>query len=257
MPELEVATEPTGAEKPDLQAAPAADTAKPASERPSWLPEGFDSPEALASAYQELKGKAPEDTPADQPPAGSDEAVAKFVKDVGLDPVALSKEIVDTGNISAQAKEALAKKLEAVGLPASLIDDYVTGQKAVYDSGVSDIMSAAGGQQGYDEMIAWANETLSDADRQAYINIMQKADAATAKLTVGNLYARYQAEADIPGKRLRGTAGSNTGDVFRSWEQQLEAQKDPRYAKDPAYRNDVERKIERTIKAGGYKRMAR
>ena len=261
MAEATITPEPTGAEAPAAQPAPEQNPA--AGERPSWLPEGFDSPEALAAAYAQLtnpEAKQQDQTEPKQdekPVPTADESVTKFVQDTGLDPTTLSREIANNGDINPEAKTALSKKLEKAGLPASMIDEYISGQKAVRDAAVRDVMSVAGGEQGYNEMAAWARENLSEAELAAYSNIMLNADINTAKLTVGNLYARYTGTAAIPGSRLKGTTGTGAGNIYHSWEQQIAAQTDPRYAKDPAYRAEVERTIARTLKAGGYKNRPR
>lgn len=266
MPEAVITPQPTGAEAPPTpQSAPAEHAPQAATERPAWLSEGFDSPEALAAAYAKLTtgsqteqpGENNTNKPNETPAPGTDESVAKFVQDSGLDPMALSREIATTGDINAEAKAALSKKLEKAGLPASMIDEYISGQNAVKDAAVRDVMAVAGGEEGFNAMAEWARENLSDTELEAFSNIMLKADINTAKLTVGNLYARYKGNAAIPGSRLKGSTGTGGGDIFHSWEQQIEAQKDARYAKDPAYRTEVERKIERTLKAGGYRNISR
>ncbi|MCC8109914.1 MAG: hypothetical protein LIQ30_12910 [Planctomycetes bacterium] len=264
MAQATITPEPTGAEAPQTQTAPEqnpASTAAPTGERPAWLPEGFDTPEALAAAYAEMTKKTSGETDkpdqtdpqsTDKPAAATDESVAEFVQDTGLDPAALSQEIATTGDINGEAKTALAQKLEKAGLPPSMIDEYISGQKAVMEATVRDIKAVAGGEEGYNQMAEWARENLSEAEIQAFSNIMLNADVNTAKLTVGNLYARYKGSAAIPGSRVRGSTGTGGGDVFHSIQQQVDAQSDPRYAKDPAFRRAVEEKIARTLKAGGY-----
>ncbi len=259
MPQASVTPIPTGAETPAAQNDPSQNPAA-GNERPSWLPEGFDTPEALAVAYAQLKNPQPgqpEAHPGEQPAPATDASVAKFVEDSGFDPVALSREIAATGGINADTKAALSKKLEKAGLPASMVDEYISGQNALKDAAVKDVMSVAGGEKGFQEMAGWARENLSDAELAAFSNIMLTADINTAKLTVGNLYARYKGDAAIPGSRMKGSTGTGGGDIYHSWEQQIAAQKDARYAKDPAYRAEVERKIERTLKAGGYRVQSR
>ena len=48
------------------------------------------------------------------------------------------------------------------------------------------------------------------------------------------------------GRRLTGKAADTSGDVFRSQAQLVEAMSDPRYDRDPAYRQDVVAKLERS-----------
>lgn len=223
-------------------------------DRPDWLPEDFDTPEALAAAYRELKdgSTAPENIESSGE-GEADGAVSKFVRDTGLDPVGLTREIAATGDIGPEAKKALAARLGKAGIPGAVIDEYIAGQRAAIDAGVRDIKAAAGGEKGWRAMAEWAGSALSDAELQAFNRIVTETDSAMAKFAVGNLYARYKAEGANPGRRVRGTTGGWGGDVYHSFEQLVEAQKNPRYASDPAFREGVERKIERTYKAGGFR----
>ena len=45
---------------------------------------------------------------------------------------------------------------------------------------------------------------------------------------------------------LTGKAPKSSGDVFRSQAEVVEAMSDPRYDRDPAYRNDVFEKLSRS-----------
>ena len=58
--------------------------------------------------------------------------------------------------------------------------------------------------------------------------------------------SRYEAVNGYEGRRLTGKAADTSGDVFRSQAQLVEAMSDPRYDRDPAYRQDVVAKLERS-----------
>jgi len=60
------------------------------------------------------------------------------------------------------------------------------------------------------------------------------------------LQARYQAENGYEGTQLQGKAPGNSRDTFRSQAEVVEAINDPRYDRDPAYRNDILMKLERS-----------
>lgn len=249
MAELIITTEPTGPDAPEpvvqQQQAPVAAPDDQQQQQPAQPAPAVDSQQQTSATDSTAPEKPAEPT--------SDEAVSKFVQDAGFDPIELSKQIAQSGDIASEAKTALGAKLEKAGLPVSMIDEYITGQKAVMDMTVRDIMSVAGGEEGYQEMADWASKNLSEAELKAYSDIMTKADVNTAKLTVGNMYARFKSNVPSAGKLVRGSTAASGGDIFRSWEQQKDAQRDPRYKADPAFRKEVEQKIERTLLAGGYR----
>ena len=66
------------------------------------------------------------------------------------------------------------------------------------------------------------------------------------KMLMAGLQARYQSENGYEGRQLQGKPPSNSRDVFRSQQEVVEAIADPRYDRDPAYRNDVLEKLERS-----------
>jgi hypothetical protein len=66
----------------------------------------------------------------------------------------------------------------------------------------------------------------------------------TIKMAVAGLKARYeQANGASSGRLIQGDVKGPSGGAFRSIAEIVEAMKDPRYAKDPAYRSDVEKRV--------------
>lgn len=245
MPELDAPLPETEAAPPDAPAKPAAQ-----SERPAWLPEGFESPEDFRKAYDDLKSPKADDAPADLP---KDEAVTQFVADSGLDPVVLSRQIAETGTVDAKSRAALEARLKKAGLPAGLIDDYVSGQRHLAESIVNDVYQSVGGVEEFQGMAAWAKENLPPAELTAVSDLLEKGNPQQAKIVLKALYGQYKASAPAPGRRVKGRASQASGDIFQSLEQQVAAQADPRYGQDPAFREDVRKKIQRTLDAGGYR----
>ena len=67
------------------------------------------------------------------------------------------------------------------------------------------------------------------------------------KLAVAGLKAEYDKANGVEGRMVTGkTAPPNSGDVYRSQAQLVEAMNDPRYDNDPAYRQDVIEKLDRS-----------
>jgi len=66
------------------------------------------------------------------------------------------------------------------------------------------------------------------------------------QLAVAGLRAEYENAVGYEGRLLTGKAATQTADVFRSQAEVVRAMNDPRYDSDPAYRQDVFDKLERS-----------
>ena len=114
------------------------------------------------------------------------------------------------------------------------------------DEDVTNIKNIAGGEAGYNELIDWAKESITPKEIEMFNNIIDRADAEAAYFAVHALrYAMHNA-VGYEGKLLQGKAARETKDVFRSQAQVVEAMSDPRYDSDPAYRQDLIEKLERS-----------
>jgi hypothetical protein len=226
-------------------AAPApAQPAPPApAERPAWLPEKFASVEALAAAYKELETKQakPADGKPQTPtaiPAPAEAAQTLETQGFKLD--ALEAEFSEHGDITEATRAKLAEK----GFGKDLVDSYIEGQKSRAEGIRSQVFAAVGGESTYTDMVKWAASNLSADEVKAYNATTSGKDPASIQLAVSGLHARYSAAVGQEPKLVSGaTQAAQGGDAFRSVSELTAAMRDPRYAKDPAYRSDVERKL--------------
>lgn len=243
--EVEVTQKPTG---PDAPPAPKPD-------RPDWLPEGFETPEDFRASYDKLQPAQPkQDEPkakTEAPPKAdpkADEQVAKFVEGVGLDVRQLTEQVATTGTIEPEAMGKLEAAVEKAGLPKGMVQEYIQGQQAIADSFKREIFSIAGGEDGYAQLADWARQSLPEEDLRNFSDLMETGDFEKAKFAVRSLVSQYKANNRTPGKLLKGSSPASGGDVFHSQEEQIAAQSDPRYRTDPAFRRQIEEKIDRTFK---------
>ena len=65
-------------------------------------------------------------------------------------------------------------------------------------------------------------------------------------MAVAGLKAQMEANVGFEGDMVTGKSPQQRVDVFRSQSEVVAAMSDPRYDKDPAYRNDVFEKLERS-----------
>ena len=205
-------------------------------QRPEWLPEKFESPEALAFAYAQLEKKL------SQPAAEEPQEVTKNVGITEDQWDQLSEEFDTTGDVSEASREALVKQ----GIPRHFIDAFVEGQKSALESAITAGYEAAGGKDKYVAMTKWAASALNDSEISTF-NEMINGNQEEMKLAIDGLRARY--EKAVPNETRSPLVQGETGSVpnsaaFQSRAQVVEAMSDPRYRKDSAYRDEVYRKLQ-------------
>ena len=95
-------------------------------------------------------------------------------------------------------------------------------------------------------MLQWAAKNLEAADIEAFDHVIGLNDARAAVFAVNALKLAYEANADKEGDLLTGGRAPSKADVFESQAQVVEAMNDPKYDRDPAFRQAVMQKLERS-----------
>jgi hypothetical protein len=108
------------------------------------------------------------------------------------------------------------------------------------------LQNIVGGEEGYKSMMQWANNNLGKQEIAMYNSVMEKADPASCFFAVQALANLYNNEVGSEGQMLTGGPSAETADVFRSQAEVVQAMSDPRYDKDPAFRQDVFDKLNRS-----------
>lgn len=115
------------------------------------------------------------------------------------------------------------------------------------DESIAVLMQTAGGQEQYDQMISWATENFSQQEIDMYDHVMDSGDAAAAMFAVQALKNAYRESTGRDGELLTGSsAPPDPSNNFRSQAEVMAAMNDPRYDNDPAYRQDVFDKLDRS-----------
>ncbi len=214
-------------------------------EQDNLLAGKYKDAQELESAYLELQKKLGESS--DEEPAVEE---AEEEEEVETSPAvdmisAASQEFAETGEMSQETRDALAE-LDS----SELLDAYMSMQQPpaadLSDSDVSELKASVGGAEAYEQITSWAAGALSEAELEAFNNTVENGSLAQIQMIMAGLNARYQAENGYEGTQLQGKPPSNSRDVFRSQAEVVEAINDPRYDRDPAYRNDILMKLERS-----------
>lgn len=211
------------------------------SERPSWLPEKFQTAEDLAKAYSELEKKMSSGQQTLEQTSEELPSKEQIEQQTGLNLNPFYEEFASQGTLT----EDSYKKLEAAGLNKELVDSYIAGQQALSNATIQSIYNVAGGEEKYKALTDWAGKTLSEAEQKNFNEIMEKGSLEAATFAVKGLKAQYDAQFGIQPNLLKGQV-SNNEDVYRSTAEVIRAINDPKYQNDTAYRKTVEDKIKRS-----------
>ena len=111
---------------------------------------------------------------------------------------------------------------------------------------INKIQNSVGGEAQYNNLVTWAGNNLPENEIKAFDDLVGTGNAAAIQLGVDAIKSRYEAVNGYEGRRLTGKAADTSGDVYKSQAQLVEAMSDPRYDRDPAYRQDVVAKLERS-----------
>ena len=208
----------------------------------------FRDAEELEKAYIELQRKLgersneseeDEEVRDDETPAEEVEyTTEQWIQDAAT-------EYNENGSLSQETLEQIAEMD-----PADLANAFMgmQGEAAtdLSESETSAIKQVAGGDEGYAQMIEWATDSMPAEYTNAFNNLVATGDAYSIQLAVAGMRAAYEQQNGYEGRMLTGDSPSATPNTFRSQAEVLQAMNDPRYDSDPAYRNDVFEKLERS-----------
>lgn len=210
-------------------------------DRPEWLPEKFENPEALADAYSNLEKQYHEsnnDNTTEEPetPEVTPEADGSPISNA-------SEEYYANGELSEESYQAL----EQSGIPKEMVDRYIQGHEAVADREQSALLNEAGGPESYDAMSEWAATALTDQEQDVYNAAVDSGDINAATMAIRGLYARFKTDSDQPVNLVQGeTSGTSSGVPFGSSYEMTQAMSDPRYKNDAGFRTQVEQRVSAT-----------
>ena len=98
----------------------------------------------------------------------------------------------------------------------------------------------------YGKMVTWASQNLDQSSIDAFDELVNTGSVPAIQLAVNGLKAQYDNANGYEGTMVTGKAPTNTKDVYRSQAELVAAMSDRRYDNDPAYRQDVIAKLERS-----------
>ena len=113
------------------------------------------------------------------------------------------------------------------------------------DAEMNSVYNSAGGEAEYNRLTEWAADNLTERKLDAFNSMIDQGNATAIQIAVSGLRSEYEAQEGYEGRMLTGKA-ARAVDGFRSQAEVVRAMSDPRYDTDPAYRQDVYDKLERS-----------
>ena len=216
----------------------------------------YESAEELEKAYIELQKKLGDKEETSEEPTAEQEETEETEETPDDNPtVALINEASDEyyANGNKLSTETLDKFKQMSS--QDLVNAYIemveknppqANQEAdVSQSQINQIQNSVGGENQYQKLMQWAGQNLPDKEINAFDGLINTGNVDAIQLGVQALKSKYEEANGYEGRMLTGKA-AQTADVFRSQAQLVAAMSDPRYDTDPAYRQDVVAKLERS-----------
>ena len=217
----------------------------------------YKSAQELEKAYIELQAKLGEKAEEKTETASAEEQpedTPKMSEGATLITDA-SKEYYDNGNKLSPETMAKFSSMSSQDLLKAYMEvsqnpefQAQQGQPAdISQSDINQIKNSAGGDQAYANIINWAKSNLPQEKITAFDEVVNTGSIQAIQLAVSGLKSEYDNANGVEGRMVTGkTAPNNSGDVFRSQQELVAAMNDPRYDRDPAYRQDVIQKLDRS-----------
>ena len=178
------------------------------------------------------------------------ETLSNLFKEKNVDPYSIADHFYKNNG---QITQEMHDQLTGAGISKEAVDAYLAGRaqdmgmnSQISEANINSIYESVGGEQKYRSLMTWASQNLSQDSINSFDNLVNTGDPASIQLAVNGLVAQYQNDNGYEGRMLTGKAAKTNTDVFRSQAQLVEAMADPRYDRDPAYRQDVISKLDRS-----------
>ena len=217
--------------------------------------------ESLEKAYIELQKKLGEDgkeenkTEAEKEevlPEESEESSKESSPAVALVTEASTEFYANDGKLSDETIEKFSSmsSKDLVNAYMDIVKNNPQDQSApaqdISDGDINTIKNSVGGEDQYSNMINWAGQNLDAKATEAFDNVVSSGNVQMIQLAVAGLKAQFDEANGYEGRMLTGKGSKASGDVFRSQQELVSAMSDSRYENDPAYRQDVIEKLDRS-----------
>ena len=178
--------------------------------------------------------------------------LSDLFKNADIDPWKMTEHFVQNeGTLT----EEMYSKLGEAGLPRSAIDQYLEGARQNYgysntpeapvlnNDEVAEVKAIAGGDEGYEQLMAWASDNMTQEESDNFDAIIELQNKAAAKFAVKALMGQYEDTVGRDSNLIQGKK-SAPQESYRSMAEVVRDMNNPLYDQDESYRDDVRRKLE-------------
>ena len=203
----------------------------------------------LETAYKELEKKLGEKS---EPVSEEPESKTETEEEAPESASNILDDIWNEGQTDKVSKETFEKlqKMDPVEVAKMAMEARSKAQqpqaREFTDQDVQQIHGLVGGQENYNNMMSWAQQNVSEQEVNMYDAVMELGNPLAAYFAVQSLALKYQDQSGKDGQMITGKAPKSTADVFNSQQEMIKAMEDDRYNDDPAYREAILQKLERS-----------
>ena len=212
----------------------------------------YKNAEELEKAYVELQKKLGDDKETEQASA-EDKAEDKPQFSDGANLInSASEEYYANGNKLSDETMAKFSSMSTQDLIKAYMEVQATQpQQAappadITQDQINQIKNSAGGEKAYANIVNWAKSNLPKSSIDAFDEVVNTGSVQAIQLAVAGLKSEYNNANGVEGRMVTGKTAPDRGDVFRSQAELVRAMNDARYDNDPAYRQDVIEKLDRS-----------
>ena len=127
------------------------------------------------------------------------------------------------------------------------VENNYIPQRELSKEDIKELQEVAGGPQEYSNMLNWAKDNLDENETEMFDQVMGRGDPLSCFFAIQALQYRYEDdEGTFEDTMVTGAAPKETTNIFRSQAEVVAAMSDKRYDNDPAYRQDIMKKLERS-----------
>ena len=215
----------------------------------------YKTAEDLEEAYLELQKKLGSDDDDEVEDTTLDEDEIEYDQNVveGIEAITeASRQYYDNeGQVDSETMEQLSQMdsrdlVEAfMAIQENAPDSVGQQYPDLTDAEMDTVYNSVGGEAEYDKLTSWAADNMDDKALDAFNTVIDQGNPVAIQLAVAGMKAEYDNTEGYEGRMLTGKAARAT-DAFRSQAEVVQAMSDPRYDRDPAYRQDLYDKLERS-----------
>ena len=211
----------------------------------------YKNAEELEKAHLELQKKLGEKKP--EPPEVQEEPKAEEKseeepKEEPKEELSVLNSLWEQRNEGKFSEESLSNLSKTN--PGDLAREYLryrqSKEQGLTDKDVTELKDLAGGPDQYDQIVSWATKNLSQQEQQMYDRVIDQGDPVACYFALQTVMTKYENANGKDGQLITGKAPTQSNNVFRSQAELVQAMADPRYENDPAYRQDVIEKLDRS-----------